>query len=107
MSYETFLEGRMMAPKIFRLLLAALAAYRAALMVTGEHGPYMVFARLRSHFPPVDWKGEGIRCLLCVSFWFSLLTALYVPGDRKDYILRALGVAGIVAAWEQFLNSRG
>ena len=82
-----------------RLLLAVFATYRAARMVALEEGPGDVFGKFRNLYLKNDWIGRGIRCPLCLSFWFSLVVALLLPRRGwKDFFLLWGGLAG-AAAW--------
>jgi hypothetical protein len=90
-----------------RFILAALAAYRLALLVTKESGPFMMFERLRT------WLGQkasgkrlgGFRwtmaelfsCPHCLGIWLCLLTGTAVvrPVPITDIILTYLAIAGL------------
>ena len=80
-------------------VLAIFAAYRLAYLVAIEEGPFSLMARLRGHFDPDQktWLGRGLSCVLCVSFWTSLLIvawALLLPGWLTSLIMVWLAVAG-------------
>lgn len=71
------------------LLLAILATYRISFLVTSEDGPFGLAQRWREWFvdpktrtarwPDHEWIMRGVHCVLCVSFWLSLIpTALFV-----------------------------
>lgn len=68
----------------FTFIVAILAAYRVAVMVSREEGPFSVFSNLRGHLDPNQetWLGRGINCAACVSIWSALvmvLAILYLP----------------------------
>lgn len=63
-------------------LLASLAVYRLAYMVTNEDGPFDLFFRWRSYLQRWEvkrqkphWIISGFHCVHCVGFWLSLLAA--------------------------------
>lgn len=70
------------------ILLASLAVYRVARMVSREHGPANVFVRLRSRFgatldPTGDYwyakpgsVGDLLCCEACLSIWFGGIAAV-------------------------------
>lgn len=71
------------------LILAALAVYRLAYMVSREDGPADVFTRLRqraSRLPErvegnrrqPHWIARGLSCPLCISWWLALPAAVIV-----------------------------
>lgn len=90
----------------FSLLIAALACFRMALMVSSEEGPFGVFQRLRGRLDPDQrtWVGRGINCVWCVSFWaapVALLLTLYAPPAAWW-----LAVSGAVVAGHMWLTRR-
>lgn len=65
-------------------IVAILAAYRLAVMVAKEEGPWSVFSNIRGHLDPnqATWIGRGLNCAACVSVWTALivvLAILYLP----------------------------
>lgn len=83
------------------LILAILATYRIAHMVAQEDGPFDVFSRIRSIPNPESWIARGLNCVLCISFWVSLLAALLLAHQdptmqRSETLLTWLGIAGAV-----------
>ena len=65
---------------ILILLLAILAVYRAARMLTqdGEDGPFDLLAKWRDRVGQRTWIGRGFHCFYCVSFWAGLAAALWL-----------------------------
>ncbi len=74
-----------------RLVIYLAAAMRVARMVSGERGPFDVFARwqtwLMNIFPPqanqamwtsspLHWVPAGFQCVKCVGFWSALAALL-------------------------------
>lgn len=72
-------------------IIAALATYRIARMVTRENGPFGMFFHLRAlatsrilgtRDDPLPsarrwgWIAEGVSCPACASFWIGLAIAL-------------------------------
>jgi hypothetical protein len=84
-------------------ILAVLAVFRVAWMVTHEEGPFAVFVTLRERIDPAQksWLGRGLNCPNCVSFWLALVAALLIGGD---WLLNWLGIAGAVLLINKAMN---
>jgi len=79
------------------ILLAILATYRIAEMLTSEEGPVGVFALMRERIDPTQasWVGRGINCPLCVGFWIAAIMALLLaPATLQAWLLSWWGIAG-------------
>lgn len=93
------------------LLLAILATWRVAHMVTSEEGPLGIFDRWRAgfdRFAAVDrwaWLQRGVNCVLCVSFWLSVPAALFFAWlywlPVHVFVFVWLAIAGGVMAFER------
>ena len=57
--------------ELMTFILASLAVYRLSRMITDEEGPFAIFAKLRGAFPPTNWVGRGLECIMCVSVWVA------------------------------------
>lgn len=88
---------------ILEFVIAILAVYRVALMVSSEKGPFAIFEGLRGAvakaFPPKDgkqhWLDQGINCPLCISFWLGFAAAPIVrPAGIYEFIVIALAISG-------------
>ncbi len=95
-----------MDPLIFAL--AALAVYRLSRMITDEEGPFAVFTKLRGFYPPVDWVGRGLECIMCVSVWVAFLATIMVTvlgyADAWLWPLTWLALSAatvLIRKWEQ------
>lgn len=98
-------------PSFIAIILAAFAVYRVAFMVAREEGPADIFDRLRALAQrlPADstdnrtkphWIARGIACPLCISFWLSLVAALFLATQATGVSLLTtiglwLSIAGI------------
>jgi len=73
--------------------LAILAVYRIAHMIAREDGPFDVLARIRGRIDPEQktWVGRGINCVLCLSFWLSLVV-FALGGSWLEWLAVAGGV---------------
>lgn len=78
------------------LVLASLAIYRVARMLTQEDGPFDAFTRMRAAVGQGSWIGRGLHCIFCVSFWLAFVAAAMVvdPVLWREYVLASLGIAG-------------
>lgn len=82
-----------------RVIIAGLAAYRLARMISWERGPFNCFARLRGLVDPGQktWLGKGLNCPLCVGFWLSALTLALSYVELAALIILWIAVAGFQA----------
>jgi hypothetical protein len=93
------------------LILLIGATYRSAYLVVYERGPWALAEKLRSwvvkRYSPKSWQGEGIQCMLCVSFWLALgwtVVALAMGALGIDALLLTWwGVAGLAMMLHVFL----
>lgn len=95
----------------FGLVLSILAVYRISYLVAKEDGPFDLFMRIRhktdSFDPPSDWIGRGMRCILCISFWLSLIPAVGLfRGDVMEIISGWFGIAGGVLVLYKVFDER-
>lgn len=92
--------------------MASLAVYRVSRMIADEEGPGLpwgteeqrkqgVFTRLRGRFPPTNWIGRGLECILCVSFWVALPFAFFLKEDRLLAWPALSAVTVVIRKWEQ------
>lgn len=76
------------------LIVATLAAYRIAYLIAREDGPFDVMSRIRGAIDPNQktWVGRGLNCILCISFWVTLIITLLIGGTWLEW----LGMAGAI-----------
>jgi hypothetical protein len=94
---------------VLRLILAVLATYRLAVMLTDEDGPLFLLARLREFTDnrrvieqqkrergPWASLDDGLRCAWCAGVWAAALCSVLVwwPTLAGDVTLTWLGLAG-------------
>jgi hypothetical protein len=107
------------APFFTRFLLAALAVYRVAWIITREDGPFGVFEGFRLWLGKraaaekdqhdgrsLSWTiAELFNCPHCLGVWLALLIfpAVVWPSITTDCILLVLAIAGL----QSFLTGRG
>ena len=77
----------------FTFLVAALATYRISFMIGQEDGPFDLFSRLRGKVGQREWYGRGMHCTLCISFWVSLLCAVFMA-EGVTIVTYWFGIAG-------------
>lgn len=93
----------------FTFIVAILAAYRVAVLIAREEGPFSMFATIRGKVDPnqTSWLGRGLNCAACVSFWTSLLVVLavlYLPAEIVTPLIFWLAVACgalLINRWNQ------
>ncbi len=102
-------------PLWFQLPMVILAAWRAAVLLVYEGGPFGTFKRLRSFMDinhdlegqPVSWPdhlpGSLFGCVWCLSFWTSLV--LYGILWVAPPIVVVLGIWG-AATYLEALRTR-
>lgn len=92
-------------PEWVRWLLAALAVYRVAQLLTIDDGPWRLFGRLRDAAGVYDRGGDGrprtefgrlLACPYCAAVWVALPAAALAlwPTLIGDVLLAWLGLAG-------------
>lgn len=80
------------------LIVASLAVYRISRMIAIETGPFSIFQWFRSHFrynvlgDPLGWVSEGFNCPLCISFWLSLIPAIFI---FENWLIYWFAIAGL------------
>lgn len=92
------------------IFAGGLIAYRIGKMLSGEEGPYSVFARIRGKMDPQQktWVGRGMNCPFCISFWAALpaVCLLLWPFTLADALqvvacwVAAAGLASLLFSWE-------
>lgn len=71
---------------LFDFLIATLATWRLAALLTREDGPYDIFARLRAR--AAGMVGRALGCLQCTSLWVALpLTGFVAPWSARSPVL--------------------
>jgi len=83
----------------FAWLLAVLAVYRLAYLMTVDDGPARIFLRFRQwtvrRFGADHWITEGASCLFCQSVWYAAPAALLFPWQGLSmFLLLWLSIAG-------------
>jgi len=65
--------------------------------IAKEDGPFDLFSKLRGKISQDGWVGRGLNCVLCISFWLSLIPAYWLfKGDYFGMILGWFGIGGAV-----------
>jgi len=91
--------------KFFYLVAGGLAAYRLALLITKEDGPFRLFLKLRKLPPENSPAREGLSCEWCVSVWVSAVVATYLwwlgafPG--REWPIQWLALSAIAVICNQ------
>ena len=81
-----------------RYLISVLAVLRIAYLLAHEDGPFDIIADWRAKVGQVTWIGRGFHCVLCISFWLSLLAGLIAFG--WDGFVAWFGIAGgVMVIW--------
>lgn len=94
-------------PTIPTLVIAALAVFRLAYLITKESGPMFVFWRIRKEAKKdkASSLSEGIDCPLCVGAWCSIAITLYLTLPWRhiicDTVIVILAVAGLAMLLHQ------
>jgi hypothetical protein len=76
-----------------RLVLAVLATWRVAHLLTAEDGPFGAVAALRSRLG-LSFAGGMMDCFGCMSLWVALPFAFYVAERPPDLLMAWLGLSG-------------
>lgn len=86
-------------------IVAGLAAFRLALMVSSEDGPAFVFRKIRRLPPPKSATKEGLSCPWCMSVYASALVVLMLAFKDQygwlSYVLHWLAISSIAICVNQ------
>jgi hypothetical protein len=88
---------------MFRFLLAALATWRLAFLLTREDGPGRIFARWREKLG-VGFFGQLFTCVKCTGMWVSIPFALFVRGNWLDLVVIWLALSGVTALIDEWIR---
>ncbi len=89
------------------IALSILAIYRVSYLIAKEDGPFDVFALIRGKISQENWIGRGLNCVLCLSFWLSLIPALWLFWGRPVNIIAGwFGIAGSVLVLYKVLDEQ-
>ncbi len=89
------------------LILSVLAVYRASYFIAKEDGPFDLFSELRGKIGQDGWVGRGLHCVLCISFWLSLIPALWLFWGRPiDIIAGWFGISGAALVLYKVLDEQ-
>jgi hypothetical protein len=89
----------------FELVLAILAVWRLAHLVSKEDGPFDIFGKLKERagatFDVVsqEWQGNTelgylLTCPLCLSIWFAVPAAIWITSVGMYTFVTWLAVSG-------------
>ncbi len=89
------------------LILSILAVYRVSYFIAKEDGPFDLFSEVRGKIGQEGWIGRGLHCVLCISFWLSVLPALWLFWGRPiDIIAGWFGIAGSILVLYKVLDEQ-
>jgi hypothetical protein len=77
----------------FDFLLAALATWRLASLMTRERGPYELVARLRARARD-SMLGRALQCFYCASLWIAAPLALLVTTSVPRAVVVWVALSG-------------
>ena len=84
-------------------MLAALAGWRLAFLLSREDGPWQVFARLR------DRTGKGmlgrlLSCVKCLGMWTAIPLAFFVGGNWTELVVIWLALSAVTALIDETIR---
>ena len=86
---------------LFRFLLAALATWRLAFLLSREEGPGRLVARFREGLGD-GFLGQLCRCVKCAGMWVSIPFAFFVGGSWTELVVIWLALAGVTALIDEW-----
>jgi Protein of unknown function (DUF1360) len=89
------------ASMFFRFLIAALATWRLAFLLTRERGPWGVLERLRRGTEH-RVAGELLTCVKCAGVWIAIPFAFFVRGNWPEIVVTWLALSGVVALIDEW-----
>lgn len=88
---------------LIQFFLSAMAVYRVSYMIAVEDGPFDLYVVLRAKFNQATWIGRGLACPLCISWWLSMIPAVFMP---HFFLLDWLAIAGFCLILHKRINIR-
>lgn len=85
----------------FRFLLAALATWRLAFLLTREDGPWRIFGRFRQSLG-TGLLGGLFGCVKCLGMWVAIPFAFFVGGDWKELVVIWLALSAVTALVDEW-----
>lgn len=91
--------------EFYWFILAVLAVWRVAHLLTAEDGPFDLFARIRETVGIGFW-GKLLDCFDCVSLWVAVPIALQLGKSMQEKLLLWLACSGGAIILERLTASR-
>lgn len=92
---------------LIEFTICVFAIYRVSYMIAQEEGPFGIFAFIQGKTAKQsNWFERGMNCLMCISFWLSLLASLYLSQSVVQFFLYWFSIAGGVLVLHKWLNKR-
>ena len=88
-----------------RFVLAVLAVWRVAYLLSSEDGPGAIVARLRAALG-ASWAGQAMDCFTCMSLWVAAPLVFLVGGDATQLFVTWLALSGAALALERLMPER-
>ena len=102
-----------MSDFVIYFALSVAAVYRVSHMIANEDGPFDVFVFIREKAGQSNWIGRGANCVLCISFWLSIIPAFamihnvgFFRSTSETLILYWLAIAGAVLIVHKYFIKR-
>lgn len=83
-----------MVINFFDMMVASLAAWRVAHMLSREPGPWDIFIRIREKLGN-SVLGKAMDCVACMSIWLSAIM-FFVPGIKFLVIVLAISAMAML-----------
>jgi len=95
-------------PDALTFLLAALATFRLAYLVSQEEGPWSLATRLRGALDPDQqtWLGRGLNCVFCVSFWAAWPTLALAATSWGWWVVAGLALSSVSMLLKRWMDKR-
>src|SRR5262249_8254697 len=78
---------------LVRFVLAALATWRAAHLISREDGPFDMVRRIRAALP--GRRVGMMDCFGCMSLWVAVVIAFFVTLRPADFLIVVLALSGL------------
>jgi hypothetical protein len=86
--------------------LCALAVWRVAHLLARENGPWDLIVRLRIALGS-SILGRLMDCFYCLSFLFSLPSALWISSSRMGFLIQWLALSAVACLLERATQKQG
>ena len=84
---------------VFEFVLASLAVWRVAHLLSSEDGPFALLAKLRRRLGDGHW-GNLMDCPKCLSIWLAIAPAMLLAASWTERVITWLAMSAVAVLTE-------